>query len=503
MSLYRTELPATLYTAEQTRALDRTAISGGISGFKLMQRAGHAAFDRILQCWPGTKSLTILCGGGNNGGDGFIIAVLARRQGINVQLLAIGSEGFAERLAGEARQAYQWLLEQGLAIEFYQPGMRFAGELIIDAMLGTGLTGEVRGDFADAIKQVNQSSRSVIAVDIPSGLCSDSGEILGCAVRADLTVTFIGLKQGLFTHRGVDCCGDIIFDGLRVPDEVYESVPVSGFRTCRDDLNALLPPRIRSRHKGSFGHVLVIGGDRGMGGAAIMAAQAAGRSGAGLVTVATRPEHVPALLTRYPEAMAVGITSAQDLLPLLERADVLVVGPGLGQKAWGEQLLQLALSSGKPVVIDADALNLLQLKEQFGVLDGNNWVITPHPGEAARLLQADVATVQGSRFMAVEQLQAKFGGTAILKGPGSLTCDGDALHLCSAGNPGMASGGMGDVLSGVVAALLAQGLEPVDAARLGVYVHATAADRCATEMGTRGMQATDLLAQLQPVVNGQ
>ncbi|MEH6577523.1 MAG: NAD(P)H-hydrate dehydratase [Amphritea sp.] len=508
MSLYSTELPASLYTAEQTRALDRTAIAAGIPGFRLMQRAGHAAFDRLQQRWPGVKRITILCGSGNNGGDGFVIAVLAAQQGIDVQLLCLGNSGFADKLLGEALEAYQWMREQGVTEQYYKPGVGFTGELVVDALLGTGLSGAVRGPVVSAIEQINSCSKPVLAIDIPSGLCSDSGVILGCAVKADLTITFIGLKQGLFTHQGVDCCGEVVFDSLRVPDEVYESVPVSGFRTCEDDLQALLPPRTASSHKGSFGHVMVIGGDRGMGGAAIMAAQAAGRAGAGLVSVATRAEHIPALLTRCPEAMGHSVVSGLELEPLMARADVLVVGPGLGQGAWGEQLLQQALSSKKPLVLDADALNLLHSRGVFGSISGNNfsgnkWVITPHPGEAARLLNMETAAVQADRFFAVERLQALFGGTAVLKGPGTLSCDGDAMHLCSAGNPGMASGGMGDLLSGIVGALLAQGLAYPDAARLGVYIHATAGDRCAQEHGERGMQATDLLAQLRSVVNGK
>lgn len=496
------ELPATLYTAEQTRALDRTAIEGGLPGFKLMQRAGHAAFDRIVQRWHGLKSLSILCGSGNNGGDGFVIAVLAQQQGIKVQLLCIGGADFGQKLQGEALQAWQWLQQHGVEAQSYSPGCSLSGELIVDAMLGTGLSGAVRGDYVLAIHQINRSARPVMAIDIPSGLCSDSGAILGQAVRADMTVTFIGLKQGLFTHEAVACCGEIIFDGLRVPDDVYEQIPVSGFRTTADDLARLLPPRSPISHKGSFGHLLVVGGDRGMGGAVMMAAQAAGRTGAGLISVATRPEHVAALLTRYPEAMAHGIDNGAALEPLLKRADVVVIGPGLGRGAWGEQLLQQVLAAEKPLVLDADALNLLQQKEYFGRLDGQKWIITPHPGEAARLLQCSVESVQKNRFAAVEQLQAIFAGTAVLKGPGTVSCDGDAMHLCSAGNPGMASGGMGDVLSGIVGAMLAQGLAPIDAARLGVYVHSVAADRCAAEKGCRGLQATDLLAQLQPIVNG-
>lgn len=500
MTLTRT-LPATLYTAQQTRALDRAAINAGTPGFKLMQRAGHAAFDQLRQYWPTVRKLTLLCGAGNNGGDGFVVAVLARQQGLDVQVLCIGDEAFGSKLQGEALEAWRWLQSEQIDVASYQSGMPFTGELVVDAMLGTGVQGEVRGHYRQAIEQVNRSTLPVLALDIPSGLCSDTGAVLGCAVNAAITLTFIGVKRGLLTNEGPEHCGLLVFDDLRIDETVYETVPVAGFITGRDDLLSLLPPRSRSAHKGSCGHVLVVGGDEGMGGAAIMAAQAAGRSGAGLVSIATRQSHVVPALTRYPEAMARAVRNGAELESMIERADVLVIGPGLGQRAWGEQLLMAALRSDKPLVLDADALNLLVSKELFGRIDGRRWIITPHPGEAARILGITVADVQQDRFAAVERLQGLFGGVALLKGPGSLSYDGDVLHLNPTGNPGMASGGMGDVLSGVIGALRAQGLAPVDAARLGGWIHGAAADRSAEIDGPRGMQATDLLAQLRHMVN--
>ncbi|MBQ0783665.1 MAG: NAD(P)H-hydrate dehydratase, partial [Amphritea sp.] len=479
------ELPASLYTAEQTRALDQAAIDSGVPGFKLMQRAGHAAFDRLRHRWPDLRRITVLCGGGNNGGDGFVVAVLAQRLGLQVQLLCVGDEHFVEGLMGEALQAWNGLIEESIPYQMFT-GQPFTGELIVDALLGTGITGSVREPFLAAIVQVNRSGLPVVALDIPSGLCSDTGAVLGVAVRADMTVTFIGVKRGLLTHQGPEHVGELFFDSLRVGDDVYESVEVAGFITGADDVSHLLPPREMATHKGSCGHVLVVGGDFGMGGAAIMAAQAAGRCGAGLVTVATRAEHLSALLTRYPEAMAVGVRSGTELEPYIEKADVLVVGPGLGKNAWGEQLLVKALSSGKPLVLDADALNLLNQRGGFGQLKGSNWVITPHPGEAARLLECSVADVQADRFSSVVALQSAFGGVALLKGPGTLSFDGDAIHLNPTGNPGMASGGMGDMLSGVIGALMAQGLSSGDATRLGAWLHGTAADRNAELKGARG-----------------
>jgi NAD(P)H-hydrate epimerase len=503
MPVMRAELPATLYTAEQSRALDQTAIEQyGLPGFKLMQRAGHATFATLLHHWPTLQSLTILCGSGNNGGDGFVVAGLAHQRGLDVQLLCVGDDDFERKLRGEALDAWRWSLALGVEAQAYTPEIELRGEVLVDAMLGTGLAGPVRGAAERAIRHCNRSPQPVLAVDIPSGLCSDTGAVLGLAVRAALTITFIGLKQGLFTHQAVDYTGQIEFDGLLVPEAVYEDVPVSAFRTQAEDLAQALGPRRRSSHKGDSGHVMIIGGDLGFGGAGILAAQAALRSGAGLVSLATRPEYVAAALARQPELMVHGVNSGQDLEPLLERADILVIGPGLGRNAWGDQLLLQALQSDKPMVVDADGLNLLAEKNWLHSARRANWILTPHPGEAARLLADDVAAVNQDRFASVERLQANCGGVAVLKGAGSLSCDGDALHLCAAGNPGMAVGGMGDVLAGIIGGLWAQGLKPVDAARLGVYVHARAGDLQAAECGERGLLPGDLLPRIQALVSG-
>lgn len=503
MSLDRTKLPATLYTAEQCRALDRTAIEQfGIPGFKLMQRAGHAAFVVLQECWSDMRQLTLLCGGGNNGGDGFVMAVLAQTKGISVQVVCLGDQGFSDRLHGEALDAWQWMIGQDIVVEYYRPGMTFTGDVVVDAMLGTGLGGEVRGPARQAIDQLNRSGKPVLAVDIPSGLCSDTGAALGSAVCADCTVTFIGVKQGLLTHEAVDHVGQLYFDGLKLPEDVYELVPVNAFRTVSSDRDELLPARARSAHKGSHGRILIVGGDLGMGGAALMAAEAAARTGAGLIALATRPEHVSAALVRVPEVMTHGISSVGHLEPLMDTADVIVVGPGLGQGAWGQQMLQRILTCHKPLVMDADALNLLC---QWGIENyrRDSWILTPHPGEAGRLLESLAAELQQNRFQAVDRLQRACSGCVVFKGAGTLVTDGDALYLCDKGNPGMAAGGMGDVLSGIIGALWAQGLRSVDAARMGVYIHAVAADRVAEQQGERGMVATDLIGMLPKVINGQ
>lgn len=490
-------LPTDLYTAAAVRELDRVAIADcGIPGAVLMKRAGRALFAELLQRWPQPAHVHVFCGTGNNGGDGFVVAALARQRGLAVTVWQVGDPG---RIGGDALAARTLALQDGVAVLPFDGGVPGAG-VIVDALLGTGLNGAVRAPYTDAINAINNSGLPVLAADIPSGLCSDSGRIWGCAVKAAATVSFIGLKQGLFTGAGPDCAGAVAYADLAVPADIFARVAPGARRLQLETLQALLPPRPRSAHKGLFGHVLVIGGDRGMAGAAVMACQAALRTGAGLVSCATRPEHVAALVARCPEVMAHGIDGGQPLAPLLERASVVVIGPGLGQGAWGQQLLERAGRSGLPLVLDADALNLLAEGRVPFSAEAASWVLTPHPGEAARLLGCGTAEIQQDRFGAARALQRRYGGALILKGAGTLVAAADDIGVANYGNPGMASGGMGDVLSGVLGGLLAQGLAPADAARLGVCLHGRAADLAAAD-GERGLSATDLLAPLRRLVN--
>ena len=489
-----------LYTAAATRALDAAAIEGhGLPGIVLMRRAGSATFDVLQQRWPDAASLTILCGRGNNAGDGYVVAGLAADRRLDVQLLQVGD---AADLRGDAARARDWALERGVVIEAFGAGVDLRGDVIVDALLGTGLRGAVREAFVAAIDAIEAAGRPVLAVDLPSGLDADTGTILGRAVRADATVTFIGAKRGLLTGAGPDHAGAIAFDDLGVPVEVYTEVQAAhgaptgllrlGEGACR------LPPRRPAAHKGDFGHVLVVGGDEGTGGAVLLAAEAALRAGAGLVSVATRAAHVPALLARTPEVMARAVDTRAELLALLERASTVVLGPGLGTGPWGEQMLDAVLASALPRVLDADALNLLAAK---GLSTGDApLVTTPHPGEAARLLGTDTAAVGADRFAALDGLRRRCGGTVLLKGAGTLVAGEDGVALCAYGNPGMASGGMGDVLAGVIGALLAQGLAPEEAARLGACLHGAAADLAAAEVGMPGLVAGDLAPRLARLV---
>ena len=492
-------LPRSLYRAAGVRELDRVAIEEiGIPGFTLMRRAGRAALRSLQSHWPQAGRLAIFCGAGNNGGDGFIVAAEAARRGLAVELYVLAPR---ERLQGAALGALNLALEAGVEPQAYRDQPLVGVDVIVDALLGTGISGNVREQYQRAIAAINAAPEPVLAIDIPSGLCSDTGTVMGCAVVADQTLTFIGVKQGLLTGEGRACIGTLHFDDLGVPDEAFASVPAASVRLDRSDLLRAFPPRSRSAHKGSFGHVLVVGGGRGMGGAAALAARAAGRCGAGLVSLATCAEHIQGVMAQAPEVMSHPVASGQELEPLLDRPSVLVIGPGLGREPWGEQMLQKVWQSGKPLVVDADALNLLSQRRTIRQPYRQNWVMTPHPGEAAALLGCAVKDVQRDRMAAVTELHQRYGGVAILKGSGTLVADESAeLALCPYGNPGMASGGMGDVLSGVIGALLAQGFYPGRAAKLGVLRHALAADGAAAG-GERGLLASDLLPWLRRLVN--
>ena len=488
-------LPQNLYRAEQVRELDRLAIEYyGIAGYSLMSRAGQDVFEQIRIRWPRARSLAVLCGGGNNGGDGYVIARLAKLAGLEVELHQLVKP---ERLEGDARHAWEDAVAAAVSMINYD-GQRLDGfDLIVDAMLGTGLTGEVEGVWREAIEAVNEIGSPVVSVDIPSGLSADTGRVMGAAVRADLTVSFIGLKCGLFTADGPDLCGQLHFSDLNIPAEVYGHLKPAARRIDYRSLISEIAPRRRNSHKGDYGHLLVVGGDLGMGGAVRLAAEAAARCGTGLVSVATREAHAQSLTAMRPELMCHGVEKPAQLRALLSRASAVAIGPGLGQEKWGRAMLGTILESRLPLLLDADALNLL-LKEPRR---HDKWVLTPHPGEAARMLGCSISEIQQDRFSAITSLEASYGGVVVLKGCGSLILAADGeMALCSEGNPGMACGGMGDLLTGVIAAFIAQGMGLRQAARLGVALHAAAGDSAARE-GERGMLAADLLPHLRTLLN--
>jgi NAD(P)H-hydrate epimerase len=480
-----------LYTVDQVRALERGALDAmAVSNHELMLRAAHAAFDRLRRHWPQAGRIAIHCGPGNNGGDGFLLGVLAREAGLQVDVVAL-----TESSRGEAAQARAGWEAAGGRVRLWDDTEALPQvDVHVDAMYGIGLNRAPDAAGAALIEAINASAIPVLALDLPSGLSADSGDCPGAVIRADVTVTFIAHKRGLHSGRAVDRVGTLELATLGVPASVYSPLQPDALLLVAETL----PPRARHANKGDNGHVLVIGGDRGMAGAARLAGEAALRAGAGLVSVATRAEHVFALNAARPELMVHAVDGPQTLEPMLERASVLALGPGLGKGAWGHALWLTALDAGKPTVLDADGLNLLAREPRVFTTPT---VMTPHPGEAARLLGMTVDAIERDRFSAVRELASRYGAVVVLKGAGSLVADADGrLDVCPWGNPGMASGGMGDLLTGIVAAMLAQGCEPWEAACLAVGLHARAGDLAARQ-GERGLLASDLLDPLRALGN--
>lgn len=491
-------LPASfLYTPAAVREMDRIAIEDiGIPDFELMGRAGRLVWDTARRLYPDARRWLLLCGAGNNGGDGYVVATLARAAGLAVTVAAFSDP---QRLRGAAARAWERYRGAGGDVVQFQDALLAGTDLVIDAMFGTGLARDLDGACLRAVEAVNAAGLPVVAVDLPSGLDGASGRVLGAAMQAAVTVTFIGRKQGLYLGAGPDHAGNIVFGDLGVPPDRVAQVAPGLCLFDRRDLARLLPRRARSAHKGNFGHVLVVGGNHGMAGAVRLAGEAALRAGAGLVSVATRPENVAPVIAGRPELMCRGVQGPADLEDLLGRATVIAVGPGLGQDAWARNLLAALFDQPQPLVVDADALNLLAGQPRRR----ENWVLTPHPGEAARLLGTSTTQVHSDRLRALADIGQRHGGVVVLKGRGTLIGRaGDLPYLIDAGNPGMASAGMGDVLTGLIAGIVAQQRpgQLLDAAACAAFVHASAADDAA-RTGERGLVAGDLFAFLRTWLN--
>ncbi|MDD9857709.1 MAG: NAD(P)H-hydrate dehydratase [Gammaproteobacteria bacterium] len=492
-------LPAEIYQSRQTRELDRIVIEQhGVPGIMLMRRAGEAAFARIMERYSGSGRMVVVCGPGNNGGDGYVVAGCARRIGMGVTVLAAAKPATAD--AATAARDYR---DGGGAIVAVQGegdcAALAAADLVVDALFGVGLSRAPQGLAARLVRAINDAGCPVVALDMPSGLHSDTGLAFSPCVTADLTVTFIGLKLGLLTGQGRSRAGRVVFEDLRIPPEARRAVaPVARIIAA-----PTLKRRALDMHKGDAGRVLVVGGGRGMLGAVLLAGEAALRCGSGLVTIASTEDHLDLAALRHAELMSADAGQLSPQAPGA-RADVLVLGPGLGQSHWSAQVFQRFIDSELPMVVDADGLNhLARLAHTCGdsMRRPSNRVLTPHPGEAARLLQSTTADIQADRPGAARAIAERFGGVCVLKGAGTLVvCAQGGMLVCDRGNPGMASAGMGDVLSGIAGALLAQGLPAMAAASAAVWLHASAADAAVKETGERGLLARDVIAGLAPLI---
>lgn len=483
-----------LYDAAGTRALEHVAVSQlGIAGLTLMERAGAALFADLRQRWPAARRVSIVCGAGNNGGDGYVVARLAAAAGMAPRVVMLSAE---EHLRGDAASAYRAMRAAGIAATASAAWFEDA-ELVVDAVLGTGLERTVEGVYAEAIGRINASGLPILSVDVPSGINASTGLCHGVAVRATATLSLVSLKQGLMTGDAPAYTGALRWHDIGLPPSVYAAVPATASAIDHAHLREVFAPRPRTAHKGHHGHVLVIGGGPGFGGAGRMAAEAAARVGAGLVSLATHPSHAASLTVQRPEIMCHGVEGAADLAPLLARATVVAIGPGLGTSPWAHKLWAAVRDCKQIQVVDADSLNMLAADPDRRAAR----VLTPHPGEAARLAGVATQVIHDDRYAAAAALCERFGGVVLLKGAGTvIACENELPVVVRDGNPGMASGGMGDVLTGVIAGLLAQGMAPRVAAAAGACVHAHAADRAALT-GERGLLAGDLMSHLRTAVN--
>lgn len=481
-----------LFTVEQVRQMDQQAVqTPALTGFDLMQCAGSVLFQQLKQMMKADDAIHIFCGAGNNAGDGYVLAKLLLESGQNPQVYSAFD---VAKLKGDGLRAFNEYSDIGGLISTLPAKLKRG--VIVDALIGTGLSQPLQGDFLAVAELINQSGLTVLSVDVPSGLNADTGCASAGTVCADTTLSFIALKRGLFTADGRQFSGEVLLDDLSVDQDVLERQTAQAQLLVFELMKKTLLPRARNTHKGDYGHVLFLGGYCGFSGAIRLAGEAALRAGAGLVSIGTRQEHAAFINMTRPELMCHGIDTATELDRLSAKCDLLAVGPGLGQTLWSKTLFDAALALNKSMVIDADGLNLLAKSPE----KRDNWVLTPHPAEAARLLNCSTHDVQRDRFSAIKRLQQQYGGVVVLKGAGSLVYDGAFISVCAAGNPGMASGGMGDVLTGVIAALIAQQHSLSEATKLAVMMHALAADRAAKD-GEKGLLASDLMPAIREMMN--
>ncbi len=516
-SLSQRPASTSVYSAKQVLENEaNVAQSQNIALFDLMKSAGAAAFEQLLKSWPNTKHVLVLCGKGNNGGDGFILARLAHQANIRVSVLLVCA---ATELKGDALLAYQTMTSAGVSLisdnilsntsshnlAFIK---NFTGEVIVDALFGIGFTGQLSSPLQKVVERVNRHYSKVLSIDVPSGLCATTGQTQGGnvaeqAIIADITVTFIVYKQGLLTGQAANFIGKLLLAPLAVNKAFIEQIETD---TCYSQftLPVNFPKRLAASHKGDNGLLLTVGGGLGMPGAIRLASEAALRCGAGLVSVSCHQQNQLSVVNGRPELMLAPTTGGLlSQSQQFKKAKGYLIGPGLGRGSEAEQLFQLVCEitrlNNKSMVVDADALTLLSQRKEYY----NNWVLTPHPKEAATLLHCDVAAIEADRFAAIRAIANQYGGVCLLKGAGTLISDGKRVHINNSGNAGMASGGMGDVLSGVISALVLQSDNLFYATCLAAYIHGAAADIIACNNGQRGLLASDLFIPLQQILNGK
>ncbi len=503
-------------TAEQMRAIDAAAIGKfGIPSMVVMENAGNAVLKAVEELrTPGARVL-ITCGGGNNGGDGFVVARHLHNIGADVQVALLAEAG---RVAGDAGANFSIARKMGVPV-LQAPSARALNraaeeaDILVDGVLGTGIHGVVRGPALTAIKATQRCRGTTIAIDIPSGVCADTGQVLGEAVQADITVTFALPKIGLYTHPGRAHCGDVRVADIGIPASLLTDARLATSLTTEADARGMLPARLEAGHKGDFGRVTVIGGSPGMTGAVTLAARAALRCGAGLVTVCCAESLNPILEAKLTEAMTRPLTEAQpgiigpecvqDALAASADADAVVIGPGLSREPAAQQFAREFISAcDRPLLIDADALHAIGANTQSLQRRSAPTILTPHPGEASRLSETSIDDLQSNRLEAARGIARRTGAVVVLKGAATVTADPDeAAWINPTGSNALGTGGTGDVLAGAIAALAAGGATPIDAAVAGAYFHGAAGDLAAQTTSARGTIAGDVCAALARVLS--
>lgn len=494
-----------VYRTSQVRERElEAAESLSVSAEELMQRAAQSCLAALERQYPAPAGVMILCGPGNNGGDGWVLARLARAHGYRVHVVA------AEPKSDLAKQAAAaWEKDQGTVEPLDKLDRTHVAEfdVIVDAMLGTGLSRDLDELYCRTVETLNDARNFhklwVLSIDCPTGLQSDRGVAIPVAVEADYTVTMVALKPGLLTAQAARYVGQLELAELGIAAAFRHLEQPFATLAEQDEVVRHLPPRNRSSHKGSHGHVVIVGGAPGMSGAVVLAGRAALRAGAGKVSVLTHPDSHTVIAGAQPELM-VSSTRAEsqtEIVDFLKRASAVVLGPGLGQDDWGTQLCEWVLAADVPVLLDADGLNGLAQQPAWAKRSAALW-ITPHPGEAARLLNSDSSEIEQDRWAAVERLAENFGAYTLLKGKGSLIAQPDAsrLRICTRGSPALAVGGTGDVLSGIAGSLIAQGLPAEAVLPCAAWLHGVAGEHAAFA-GERGTLPSDLMEPLRKLVN--
>jgi hydroxyethylthiazole kinase-like uncharacterized protein yjeF len=497
-------------TAQEMRNVDRNAIRKlGIPGIVLMENAAAAVMSGMENRFRGLDNVRvgIVCGKGNNGGDGIALARRLRIRGVPVRVALLAA---FRSVAGDAKINLDVLRHMDVEIVENANARKLAdliswSDVLVDAILGTGLSSLLTGTFKRSVQMMNASSKSIVSIDIPTGINSDNGSVMGAAIKADLTVTLALLKRGLVLHPGAAHAGSVRVADIGIPAQAYDDTGIKLQSIDADLLSGMITDRHEAAHKGDFGHALIIGGSPGKAGAAVLAAKGALRSGAGLVSVAVPNSLVPIIQSQTAEAMCIpsaesidstfSIAAEAEVVNSLNSFSAAVIGPGISTQTETVQFVRnVVLGAKKPLVVDADALNAIARGTEVLLRVKAPLIFTPHPGEMSRLIGKSVAEIQLNRIEIASAFAKKFRVVLVLKGAGTVVAlpDGSAF-VNSTGNPGMATGGTGDVLSGMIGGLLAQGLSASDAACLGVYLHGAAGDLAAEAKGEASMIAGDLI----------